>query len=211
MKPRRRTDAMLYVLALLFLTAALAGCIGSDSGGDGTEDAADDGPGGDDAEDPGGDGEDPEDPGDAGNAGNGTDEDPVLEEEVFTFDGGGTGAGISATGSNFWILSSGFTYDVEVPETFANGTLTLRWDGTQTTGGMLVWVQDDAGETVHVFQADASPLEVELEADDERLEGAAEFLVLPDQGTPATVHVQVQWTGELTLMVPADVGDGAEA
>lgn len=183
---RRRLGTI--ALFALLLTAALAGCLGAD---DGPLDPAgsDDATGSTDAT--------------TGSV-NTTEEPAVVEETVATLDGSGTwGFGSGVTYSNFWAGSSeGVSHDVAIPDTFTGGTLTLSWEATESLGGMWVIAQDEDGEWVHVFEAQSSPLEVTLEADDARLDDVTELSVTPDQGMPATAHVEAEWTGELTLLVP---------
>ncbi len=197
MTNRRRADLMTILIVLLLTTAALAGCAGDDADG-GPLDAAD----ADETDEPA-DGED--ETSDANTT------QPVFEEAVFTFEGSGTGLGTSVTGANFWAVGEDFANEADLPDRFDRGTIRFSWDGTVSVGGMLLWLQDETGGTVHIFEADASPLEVELDADDDRVAGAAGVTIIPDQGTPATVHVQVDWTAEFALMVPSDTGDAADA
>lgn len=134
---------------------------------------------------------------------NASEEEVVFEEETVTFEGSGTGVGVGATGSNFWIVGQGIFHDFTPPETFEEGTVTLEWDGLESQGGMWILIRDSDGESVHVFEAESSPYEETLDADDERLQGAAEIVVAPDQGVPATAHVEVAFNGSFTFSVPS--------
>lgn len=151
--------------------------------------------------------EDP-DPVEEESEGNATDveaeEETVLEEETISFEGAGTGVGTWVTASNFWIVGNGIVTDVTVPETHEGGTLTFDWEGTESFGGMWVWVRSADQTTVHIFEIDSPPFEEEFEPDDERLQDAEEIAVIPNQGMPATAHVEVEWAGEITLDVPVE-------
>lgn len=163
----------------------LAGCIADDDEAD---------PGG-----PGGGTDDGEDTN--GGSGNSGREDSVDEYD-FEYSGSAElGIGTSATQSNFWMSASdeAHIHKTDFPTSFDNGSLRMSFDWSSVIGGLVLWVQDGDGETVHVFEVDENPYTVDLGASDDRVVGADQILVLPDQGFPATFHQHVEWELEFSF------------
>ncbi len=185
----RTTRAIVFVTALL-MAAAVAGCIGADA---------------------------PADSGDADEeleATNATDNEgeTSTEERTAPLEGSGTGKGLEPMeGSCFncaWVVAEGYQADLTIPESYEEGTIEFSWEGGQSLGGMWLWIRDGDQSTVHIFHVTESPFEVELEADDGRLAGAEEVLILPAD-VPAAAHVDVSWEGAFTFQAIVDGDEDA--
>lgn len=203
MNLQHRTARGLVLVTVVLMAAALAGCIGDD-GADAPAET-----------------DDQDEELEATNATDTEDEasaeakEPTVEERSIPLEGSGTGQGFEPMeGSCYncaWVVAEGYQADLTIPESYEEGAIEFAWEGGQSLGGMWLWIRDADQSTVHVFHVSESPFEVELDADDPRLDGAEEVVILPAD-TPTAVHVDVAWEGAFTFQALVDGGaDDAEA